>query len=258
LLASLVVLISHPFAGLASQSANPALHAATTHFDAVQVSVALFVLQARPHPPQLFALLVMLISQPLAGLPSQSARPAAHFDTVQTWAVQTSAAPAVMLHAWLQEPQLFGSCAMSISQPSEASLSQSWKPVVHALTEQADAAHDSVAFWVLHGLAQAPQWLGSVVRLTHAALVPPPGGQSVGSVACGHDSPQLVPSQVETPFAGMGHTLHDEPHELVETLRKQVAVDPTAQLWVVAGQTQFPPWQTDPPVQAVPQAPQFF
>lgn len=85
LLASLVRLISQPFAAFPSQSANPALHAAIAHFEAAHVSVALFVLQGRPQPPQLLALVVVLTSQPLAGLPSQSAVPAVvHADTVQT------------------------------------------------------------------------------------------------------------------------------------------------------------------------------
>jgi hypothetical protein len=242
-------------AALASQSANPALHAATAHFEEVQVSVAWSVLQARLQPPQFFASLVMLTSQPLAPLPSQSARPAAHVDTVQTWAVQTSDA-ALMLQTCPQDPQLFGSCAMSISQPFEAIVSQFWNPVAHDVTEQVAPAHDSTALVVLHGVAQSPQCFASVPRLTQAALTPPSGGQSAGVAACGQDIPQFVPSHVETPLAGMGHTLHDAPHELVDTLSRQVAADPTAQLWVPAGQTQLPPWQTIPPVQAWPQVPQ--
>ena len=257
-LGSLVRLISQPFAAFVSQSPKPTRHATIVQLDAMQASIALSVLHARPQPPQSFTLLVVLISQPLPGLPSQSAVPGVvHFDTVQTPPMQTSDA-LVALHACAQEPQLFESVARLISQPSEASLSQSWKLAgLQDVTEQVDAAHDSTAFWVLHGVAQAPQWVGSVARSTHAALAPPPGGQSVGVPAWGHDSPQLIPSQVATPCAGMGHTPHDAPHELVETSSKQVAVDPTAQLWVPAGQTQFPPWQTAPLVHAMPQAPQF-
>ncbi len=65
-----------------------------------------------------------------------------------------------------------------------------------------------------------------------------------------------MPSHVETPFAGMGHSSHDAPQELVETFSRHVATDPTAQLCVPAGQTQLPPWQTIPPPHALPQVPQ--
>lgn len=171
--------------------------------------------------------------------------------------MHTSAAVA-MVHACPHDPQLFGSNAMFTSQPFEATLSQSWKPVVQDATEHVDAAHDSTAFDVLHGVVQAPQWPGLVVRLTHAAPAPPPGGQSVGVAAAGHDWPQLVPSHVGTPFAGMGHWLHDAPHELVDVFCRHVATAPTAQLCVPAGQTQLPPWQTVPPEHATPHVPQLF
>lgn len=150
---------------------------------------------------------------------------------------------------------MFGSSAISISQPFEASRSQSWKPVLHDATAQVEAAHVSTPFAVLHGVVQAPQWAGSVARLTHAAFGPPPGGQRVG-VAWLQDAPQLVPSHVAIPFVGIGHSLHDAPHELVDELFRQVVADPTPQLCVPAGHTQLPPWQTVPPEQTVPHAPQ--
>jgi hypothetical protein len=215
------------------------------------------VLQASPQPPQFFTLLVVLTSQPLAELPSQSAVPVAHLDTAQAEFVHTSDA-VVEEHTCPQEPQLFGSFVRPISQPFAALWSQSWKPAVHDATEQVDAAHVSTAFAVLHGVEQEPQCFGSVVRATHAAFAPPSGGHKVGVAAWGHDSPQLVPSHVETPFAGMGHTLHEAPHELVEALSRQVAAAlPTTQLWVPAGHTQLPPSQTVPPEHAWPHAPQF-
>jgi hypothetical protein len=215
------------------------------------------VLQASAQPPQLFTSVVVLTSQPLLDLPSQSAVPVAHLETAQVEFVQTSDA-VVELHTWPQEPQLLRSFVRLISQPFAAFWSQSWKPVEQEATEQVDAAHDSTALAVLHGVVQAPQCLGSVARLTHAAFAPPPGGHSVGVAAWLHDSPQLVPSHVETPFVGMGHTLHEAPHELVELLSRHVgAAVPTTQLWVPAGQTQLPPSQTVPPAHACPHVPQF-
>ena len=127
------------------------------------------------------------------------------------------------------------------------------------LTEQLDTAQLGVAFAELHGVAHAPQWLGSVAVLTHAKLAPPFGGQSVGVPASGHVPPQLVPSHVDFPFVGMGHTLHElVPHELVDELERHVAAAPVPQLWVPAGHTQVPPLQTVPPVHVFPHTPQLF
>jgi hypothetical protein len=259
LLGSLVTLISQPFAACPSQSLNPALHAMTAHFEALHVSVALFVLHGVVQLPQWFGSLVMLISHPLAGLWSQSIVPATvQVDTVHTPRVQTSLAP-VTLQAWVHEAQLFGSYRVSISQPSEASLSQSAKPVVHAVIAHVDAAHDSTVLAVLQGVAHEPQWAGSVVRLRHATPGPPSGGQSVGTRVSVHDMPQLVPLHVDTPPTGIGQTLHDVvPHELVDVLSKQVAAAPAPQACVPAGQTQFPPWQTVPPPHVLPHVPQLF
>ncbi len=96
--------------------------------------------------------------------------------------MQTSDA-VVTLQPWPHDPQLFGSSAMSISQPVDARWSQSWNPVVHEATAQVDAVQDSTALAVLHAPVQLPQWAGSLVRLTHAAFAPPPGGQRVGVAA---------------------------------------------------------------------------
>jgi hypothetical protein len=230
-----------------------------THFDAVQASVALFVLQASPQPLQFFGSLVVLTSQPFAGFPSQSAVPATlQFETAHVPLVQTST-PVVIEHAWAQEPQLLVSLEVLISQPSAALLSQSEYPLLHEDTEQVDAAHVSEAFWVLQGVVHKPQWLESVAVLTHAELAPPPGGQSVGVPTLGHEAPQLVPSHEDFPFDGIAHVLHEVvPQELVDVLARQEAAAPVPQLWVPMGQTQFPPLQTIPPVHVLPQAPQFF
>lgn len=131
--------------------------------------------------------------------------------------------------------------------------------MLHDLIEHVDAVHVSVAFSVLHGVAQEPQWVESVAVLTQASFAPPSGGHSVGVPASGHDPPQLVPSHVDFPFVGMGHTPQElVPHELVDVLERHVAAAPVPQLWVPAGQTQFPPLQTFPPVHALPHTPQLF
>ena len=106
---------------------------------------------------------------------------------------------------------------------------------------------------------QDPQWFGSLVVLTHAALGPPPGGQREGRLVFGHAGTQLTPSHAVLPPDGIGQTLHDDvPHELVDKLLRQVAAVPVPQLCVPTGQTQLPPLHSVPPVHVLPQTPQFF
>jgi hypothetical protein len=62
------VFTSQPFAPASSQFANGAVHAGLEHTEDAHVSVPPLWLQARPQPPQLAALVLVLISQPLAAL----------------------------------------------------------------------------------------------------------------------------------------------------------------------------------------------
>ncbi len=124
LFGSSVTLTSQPLSGLPSQSLNPVLHAVITHFDVSQLSVALFVLQTLPQPPQFLGSFVVLVSQPLLALLSQLAVPATvHFEISQLPFVHTSVAPAAE-QALPHEPQWLVLFSMSVSQPFEALLSQ--------------------------------------------------------------------------------------------------------------------------------------
>jgi hypothetical protein len=67
-------LVSQPLAALPSQFPKPALHEAMAHEPLAQVAVALVREHATPQPPQ-FASELSAVSQPLAGIPSQSAKP---------------------------------------------------------------------------------------------------------------------------------------------------------------------------------------
>ncbi len=66
-----------------SQSPKPALQLPTAHAPEAQAAVALGTLHARPQAPQCALVLVVLVSQPLAALPSQSPKPALHEATPQ-------------------------------------------------------------------------------------------------------------------------------------------------------------------------------
>ncbi len=91
--------------------------------------------------PQLALSVFVFTSQPFAGLPSQSAKPALHAPIAQVPAAHV--APAFANEQRIPHPpQLFTSVARTfVSQPVLASPSQSANPAAHAPTMQADAAH---------------------------------------------------------------------------------------------------------------------
>jgi hypothetical protein len=92
------------------------LHDATAHVPPVQPAVPLATAaHALPQLPQLVAV-VMLVSQPLAALPSQSAQPAAQVGK-QVLLVQV-VVPCALLQAVPQAPQFDASVAVLASQPS--------------------------------------------------------------------------------------------------------------------------------------------
>lgn len=75
--------LSQPFVSRPSQSPNPALHAATSHVPTLHAGTPAGVVQTLPHMPQLLRSVLMLISHPVASLPSQSAHPTAQLPRTQ-------------------------------------------------------------------------------------------------------------------------------------------------------------------------------
>jgi hypothetical protein len=69
---SLRVLTSQPLSALPSQSANPSAQRATVQRPAVHIPVALAGAQARPQPPQCWALVRWSTSQPSVSSALQS------------------------------------------------------------------------------------------------------------------------------------------------------------------------------------------
>jgi hypothetical protein len=154
---SLVVLTSQPLEASPSQSAKPAAHVVSvqvgTPATLVHASVAWLLLHAVLQSPQWLGVLIA-VSQPVLGLPEQFAKPAPQFKSVQLPPAQFSIAPPTVLHSLAQPPQLAASVFRLISQPFAALWSQSSKPVLHAVIEQAKPVlvllHTSVAWLVLH------------------------------------------------------------------------------------------------------------
>ena len=122
---------------------------------------------AVPHPPQLPLSACVLTSQPFAALPSQLAKPALHAP--MTHVPVEHVAPALgNSHLMPHPPQLFTSLlCVAVSQPFDATPSQSPYPVLHAPTTQLlaeQALTDTLGS--AHPFEQPPQWLSSVVSLT--------------------------------------------------------------------------------------------
>jgi hypothetical protein len=82
---------------------------------------------ARPHIPQLVALVLRLVSQPLAALPSQSPKPALQLSP-HAPAAHVAVALAPAAHILPHIPQFAALVRRSISQPLTALPSQLPKP----------------------------------------------------------------------------------------------------------------------------------
>jgi hypothetical protein len=154
---------SQPFAGLLSQSPQPALQAAIAHVPPAQVELAFGRSHTAPQTPQLDDEF-KFVSHPFAGLPSQSPKPALQ---VPTWhaPLMHAALPFWMTQSVEQEPQLVSEVFVFTSQPSAEMPLQLAKPELHDDTAHVPPTHAAVAFKVEQTLPQLPQLDGEIVRL---------------------------------------------------------------------------------------------
>lgn len=113
------------------------------------------VVQVVLQPPQLLSSSVVLISQPLLASLSQLAKPVLH--EIPQLPPEQLAVPLVLLHAFLQAPQLERSVVTSASQPVPTFASQSRNVEVQAAIEQTEFWQLPVAFFGAQGLPQPPQ-----------------------------------------------------------------------------------------------------
>ena len=140
---SVRVLTSQPSDGLALQSAKPAAHVTRVQTPALQAEVALGSAQVRPHAPQLAIVVWVLVSQPLAAVPSQSPKPAAHPTTVQTPAAQPPAATFGSAQTAPHPPQCAGLFAVLAQKAAGADPQVARgeaQVVLHAPPEQTEPA----------------------------------------------------------------------------------------------------------------------
>jgi len=126
--------------------------------------------QARPQPPQLLGSPAINVSQPLAGLPSQLAKPAWQAAMTQVPFEQALEAFG-RLQTCPQAPQLLGSFAMLVSQPSAYWPLQSRKPGLQAAMKHVPPEQAGVPFGTgEQGRPQAPQLLTSLLRFVSQPL----------------------------------------------------------------------------------------
>lgn len=200
LLTSFVVFVPQVAPG--GQVASPAPQVLYPHTPLVHAGVPPVVghLCAAPQPPQLLTSEFVLISQPLAALASQSAKPALQMIP-QLPAVHVGVPPAVE-HLVPQVLQLLTSVFRFTSQPSAARLSQLANPAVQVPRTQTPLLQPAAAFANVQMFEQLLQWLGSEVvltsqpLLTRASQFAKPGLQLAAGIE------QEPPEQTPTAFAG--------------------------------------------------------
>jgi hypothetical protein len=159
--------VSQPLALFPSQSPNPALQLVYVHapvpLHAAPEALATVVAQLVPHEPQFAALVFVLVSQPLALLPSQSPNPAVQLVYVQAPVPQLipDAFCTVELHTVEHEPQWFASLCELTSQPSSgagaAGCAQLRNPTLHADVHRPPEQVGVATFAPLQPRPQAPQ-----------------------------------------------------------------------------------------------------
>jgi hypothetical protein len=135
------------------------LQATATQTPPTQPGVPLAAVQTLPTAPQLLASVLRLTSQPLAMMPSRSAKPVLHTEKPQVPAVHSAAALAKE-HALPQAPQWLTSEARVTSQPSPSAPLQLARPAVQTAAEHAPAMQVRPP---VQTNPQAPQLLPSLV-----------------------------------------------------------------------------------------------
>jgi hypothetical protein len=141
---SVVRFVSQPLEALPSQLPNPELQVPSWHAPPKQVEPAFVKLHAVAQLPQWVGLFVVLVSQPLATLPSQLPKPDEH--VIEQVPAEHAGVPLADEHAAPQPPQFAVLVLMLVSQPFDVLPSQLPKPASQPTSWQVPLEHDSVAF----------------------------------------------------------------------------------------------------------------
>ena len=153
--ALLLVVVSQPLPALLSQFPKPGLHATILQTLPWHSAVPFVLLQTLPQPLQLFASVVLSVSQPLSTLPSQLAQPMA--QPIWHCPALHDAVPLKELHTLPHCPQLPALVLMFVSQPFSGFPSQSPKPSAQVMP-QMPLVQEPTPCALLHVFPQAPQF----------------------------------------------------------------------------------------------------
>jgi hypothetical protein len=132
------------------------VHEAIVHWLLTQEGVPLATVQAVPQPPQLEALLVVFVSQPLPTLPSQLPQPVLH--EIEQAPREHAAVPLVLEHAAPQAPQFAGLVEVLTSQPSGSRALQLPKGALQETTLQVPVEQEDTALFRAQTVPQPPQF----------------------------------------------------------------------------------------------------
>jgi hypothetical protein len=235
LFGSLAMSTLQPFICLVpSQFVDPAAHVPLQRpLEQVRVGM-LLPEQTMPQPPQLFGSLDVLTLQPfICFVLSQFALPATHVP-LHAPAAHVRVAMLLFEQMTPQVPQLFGSVADAISQPSVCLLLlQSEKPAAH-VPLQTPAPHVRVDMWLFeHETPHPPQLFGSVclswhVELQHVVAVPPSPPHALPHM------PQLKLSSEVSMHVLPQHAIGPAPASLTPPSGKQSAMfrQPSAHVYI--------------------------
>jgi hypothetical protein len=153
--------VSQPLLGSLSQLPKPLEQLEIPHDPLTQLGVSLLAEQAWPQLPQLEREVLVFVSQPLAGLPSQSAKPLA--QTGLQAPDPHEVVPFWFVHFVVHDPQCEPSVARFVSQPSEWSLLQSAKVPAQAPNWQLPVEQEALALVKLQETPQAAQLVSVLV-----------------------------------------------------------------------------------------------
>jgi hypothetical protein len=235
----------------------PTLPLVTPHWQrpAMHVSPALHSI---PQPPQLSSSSTTVASQPLALLPSQSSKPAAHPEIAQTSPAQVVVAFGRM--QGVPHPPQWVTLSRLFSQPFVAFPSQFPHPALHVPSVHTSPPQLALAFGREHPTPHPPQWV-TLSRVFSQPLPPSPSQlpKPAAQLAIAHTSPPQVaiafgrehptpqPPQLERLSSGSSHPLPSLPSQLPNPpLHAAIRQSSPAQVAVALGR-----------VHGVPHAPQF-
>ena len=248
---------SHPSPDKLLQFPHPAEHVVMAQALPEHDDVAWLVLHARLHPPQFDALELVLVSQPLPRLLSQS--PIGAVQAMPQVPLLHDGLPPDALHAFAHVPQWVESFFRSASQPFATLPSQLAKFAAQVIWH-APAAQDAVPLVELHAPAQLLQCSGSALRFVSQ---PFPARLSQFPYPTLHAIPHCPAVQLAVPFVALQAVLQ------VPQFAALVLVLTSQPLAALLSQFAYPALQAIPhcpplqlavpfvPLHAVPQVPQF-